>query len=59
MPTHQLQIEWQPQPIEVQDNLNKPLIIKDPLALIAQTIGVPTPLKEERVKSCPTSVENL
>ena len=59
MPTHQLQIEWQPQQIEVSEDLNKALVIKDPLALIAQTIGVPTPPKEERVKYGPTSVENF
>ena len=56
MPTHQLQIEWQPQQIEVSEDLNKALVIKDPLALIAQAIGVPTPPKEERVKYGPTSV---
>ena len=59
MPTHQLQIEWQPQQIEVSEDLNKVFVIKDPLALIAQTIGVPTPPKEERVKYGPTSVENF
>ena len=59
MPTHQLQIEWQPQQIEVSEDLNKALVIKDPLALIAQTIGVPTPPKEERVKYGPTRVENF
>ena len=59
MPTYQLQIEWQPQQIEVSEDLNKALVIKDPLALIAQTIGVPTTPKEERVKYGPTSVENF
>ena len=59
MPTHQFQIEWQPQQIEVSEYLNKALVIKDPLALIAQAIGVPTPTKEERVKYGPTSVENF
>ena len=59
MPTHQLQLEWQSQPIEVEDKLNKDLIIKDPLAIIAQPIGVPTPPREERVKYGSTSVENF
>ena len=59
MPTHQLQIEWQPQQIEVSEDLNKALVIKDPLALIAQTVGVPNPPNEERVKYGPTSVENF
>ena len=59
MSTHQLQIEWQPQPIEVKGNLNKALIIQDLLALIAQTIRVPTSPKEEKVKCGPSSVENF
>ena len=59
MPTHQLQIQWQLQQIEVKGNLNKALVIKDPLALIAQTIRVPTPPKEEGVKCGPSSVENF
>ena len=59
MPTHQLQIEWQPQQIEVSEDLNKALVIKDPLALIAQTTGVLTSPKQEQVKYGPTSVKNF
>ena len=59
MPTYQLQIEWQPHQIEVSEDVNKALVIKDSLASIAQTIGVPTPPKDEQVKYGRTSVENF
>lgn len=45
--------------MEVEENLNIGLIVKDPLAWIAQTIGVPTSPKPERVRYGPTSIENF
>ena len=47
-PTLRLAIEWDPRPIDIPDNIEKAIIIKDPLGLVAKLVGKPTPKKEVR-----------
>ena len=47
-PTLRLAIKWDPRPIDIPENIEKALIIQDPLCLAAQLVGKPTPKKEVR-----------
>ena len=49
MATEPLQIEWLPQPLEVTDE-QKPLIIKDPLPVIATLLDFTPPSEAEKAE---------
>ena len=55
MATEPLAIEWQPQPLQVDEAAAKVLVIKNPLPVVAKALGFNEPSAEQGAEYSPTN----
>ena len=55
MATEPLAIEWQPQPLQVDEVVAEASVIKNPLPVVAKTLGFHEPSAEQAAEYGPTN----